>query len=96
MNHLHCESCDAPYTKKNFALSLARRIKRIVTDIKSNRFQELKASKNNDGLFFHKIISGIESKEAVAKMLLLPSLEFITPIIYFFQPAYQSHKKHLK
>ena len=96
MNHLHCESCDAPYTKKIFALSLARRIKRIVTDIKSNRFQELKAPENNDLLFFHKIISGLESKEAVAKMLLLPSLEFITPIIYFFQPAYQSHKKHLK
>ena len=36
------KSCHPPHTKNNIALSLARRIVRIVTDNTNNRLQELK------------------------------------------------------
>ena len=41
--YLHYTSCHPPHTKSNIALSLARRIVRIVTDNTNNRLQELKA-----------------------------------------------------
>ena len=40
--YLHYKSCHPPHTKNNIALSLARRIVRIVTDNKNNRLQEVK------------------------------------------------------
>ena len=39
----YLKSCHLPHTKSNIALSLARRIVRIVTDNTNNRLQELKA-----------------------------------------------------
>ena len=41
-SYLHYKSCHPPHTKNNIALSLARRIVRIVTDNTNNRLQELK------------------------------------------------------
>ena len=41
-SYLHYKSCHPPHTKNNIALSLARRIARIVTDNKNTRLQELK------------------------------------------------------
>ena len=42
-SYLHYKSCHQPYTKNNIALSLARRIVRIVTDNTNKRLQELKS-----------------------------------------------------
>ena len=41
-SYLHYKSCHPPHTKNNIALSLARRIVRIVTDNTNNRLQEIK------------------------------------------------------
>ena len=41
-SYLHYKSCHPPHTKNNIALSLARRVVRIVTDYTNNRFRELK------------------------------------------------------
>ena len=41
-SYLHYKSCHPPHTKNNIALSLTRRIVRIVTDNTNNRLQELK------------------------------------------------------
>ena len=41
-SYLHYKSCHPPHTKNNIALSLARRIVRIITDNTNNRLQELK------------------------------------------------------
>ena len=41
-SYLHYKSCHPPHTKNNIALSLARRIVRIVIDNANNRLQELK------------------------------------------------------
>ena len=41
-SYLHYKSCHPPHTKNNIALSLARRIVRIITDNINNRLQELK------------------------------------------------------
>ena len=41
-SYLHYKSCHPPHTKNNIALSLARRIVRIVTDNTYKRLQELK------------------------------------------------------
>ena len=42
-SHLHYKSCHLTHTRNNIALSLARRIVRIVSDNKNSRLQELKA-----------------------------------------------------
>ena len=39
-SYLHYKSCHPPHTKNNIALSLARRIVRIVTDNTNNQLQE--------------------------------------------------------
>ena len=41
-SYIHYKSCHPPQTENNIALSLARRIARIVTDNKDNQLQELK------------------------------------------------------
>ena len=41
-SYLHYKSCPPPHMKNNIALSLARRIVRIVTDNTNNQLQELK------------------------------------------------------
>ena len=43
-SYIHYKSCHPPQTKNNIALSLARRIARIVTDNKDNQLQELKVT----------------------------------------------------
>ena len=43
-SYLHYKSCHPLNTKNNIALSLARRIVRVVTDNKNNRLQKLKRS----------------------------------------------------
>ena len=61
--YLHYTRCHPPHTKSNIALSLARRIVRIVTDNTNNRLQELKAHllkrkhPKKNWLLLHKIIS---------------------------------------
>ena len=104
-SYLHYKSCHPPHTKNNIALSLTRRIVRIVTDNTNNRLQELKDHllKRKQLITPSQNYFNLGNTKKMAKML-LPSLELTIRIINFLSTSLkialktlqiENFKKHL-